>query len=52
MGEEEDMPYFQPSAGEGLKTGALPTICSMEDIKASQQFALFFNLATFFTFEP
>lgn len=37
MGEEEDLSYFQPSAGEGLKTGSLPTICSMEDIKASQQ---------------
>ena len=33
MGEDEAEPYFQPSAAEDLKTGFLPTICSMEDIK-------------------
>ena len=35
VGDDEAISYFQPSAAENLKTGYLPTICSMEDIKVS-----------------
>jgi len=32
-GREDFLDYFQPLPAEDLKTGALPTICSMEDMQ-------------------
>ncbi len=32
--------YFQPSPAENLKTGALPTVCSEEDMRVSSAYVL------------